>query len=293
MARTLATSHFLNSKLKTTPKSGDPRGLQQLIGQPAQVPADGLHVIPRLAERRNAAVAEHVAGAGVVGGQRVGDVAVEAFELRRQVADRVFHVLIDVEGIGDPELFRRAGHELPQELGTLSYELETPGICGDLLITIPSFVLHPLIFDPFPRLKWVRKDGTMQYNEFVGQVQHRAQLASSGKAVHAIHAVLQTLGERLYGAEADNLAAQLPAEIGFYLKQAQKREPLSAREFFARVTEREGVDYPDAVYHARAVMSVVIDAVSPGEIADMRAQLPDEFDPLFQWSGEGGEQRAA
>jgi len=133
----------------------------------------------------------------------------------------------------------------------------------------------------------------MQYDEFVGQVQHRARLASTGAAVHAIHAVLQTLGERLFGAEANNLAAQLPAEIGFFLTQAKQRESLSAREFFERVTQRESADYPDAVYHARAVMSVIIDAVSPGEIADMRAQLPAEFNPLFQWSGEGGEQRAA
>ena len=133
----------------------------------------------------------------------------------------------------------------------------------------------------------------MQYDEFIGQVQHRARLASSGEAVHAVHAVLQTLGERLYGEEAENLAAQLPAEIGFYLKQAEKREPLAVREFFERIAGREGADYPDAVYHARAVMSVILDAVSPGEIADMRAQLPAEFNPLFQWSGEGGEQRAA
>lgn len=133
----------------------------------------------------------------------------------------------------------------------------------------------------------------MQYDEFIGQVQHRARLASGGEAVRAVHAVLQTLGERLYGREADNLAAQLPGEIGFYLQQAEQREPFSMREFFERVAEREGVDYPDAVYHARAVMSVILDAVSPGEIADMRAQLPAEFNPLFQWSGEGGEQRAA
>jgi len=137
------------------------------------------------------------------------------------------------------------------------------------------------------------KGPDMQYDEFIGQVQHRARLASSGEAVHAIHAVLQTLGERLYGKEADNLAAQLPAEIGFYLTQAQGRESLSAREFFERVSQRDGADYPDAVYRARAVMSVILDAVSPGEIADMRAQLPAEFNPLFQWSGEGGEHRAA
>ena len=133
----------------------------------------------------------------------------------------------------------------------------------------------------------------MTYDEFVGQVQHRARLASTGQAVHAIHATLQTLGERLFGDEADNLASQLPQEIGAYLREAQIRESMPVREFFERVALREGAELPDAVYHARSVVSVVLDAVSPGEIADVRAQLPSEYDQLFQWQGEGGAQRAA
>jgi len=133
----------------------------------------------------------------------------------------------------------------------------------------------------------------MTYEDFVGLVQHRAQLASIGEAVHAIHATLQTLGERLYGGEADDLASQLPREIGTYLQDAQLRENLSLREFYQRVALREELEYPDAVYHAKAVISVLLDAVSPGEIADMRAQLPAEFNDIFHWEGPGGEMRAA
>jgi len=51
--------------------------------------------------------------------------------------------------------------------------------------------------------------------------------------------------------------------------------------------EREGVDLPDAVHQARAVISVLGEAVSPGEMADARAQLPDEYDPLFGLGSEG------
>ena len=51
--------------------------------------------------------------------------------------------------------------------------------------------------------------------------------------------------------------------------------------------EREGVDLPDAIYQARAVISVLGEAVSPGEMADARAQLPDEYDPLFGLGSEG------
>ncbi len=127
----------------------------------------------------------------------------------------------------------------------------------------------------------------MKYDEFVGQVQHRAQLGSSGDAVGAIRATLQTLGERLFGGEAADLAAQLPREIGVYLELGGKKETFSIDEFFRRVTEREGVDRPDAVYHARVVMEVIGEAVTKGEMDDVRAQLPDEYDPLFE-SGSSG-----
>lgn len=133
----------------------------------------------------------------------------------------------------------------------------------------------------------------MTYDEFVGQVQHRARLASTGDAVHIIHATLLTLGERLYGDEADNLASQLPLEIGAYLREAQLRDNLSLKMFYMRVALREGAEIRDAVYHAKSVISVIIDAVSPGELADARAQLPDEYKELFHWEGLGGEQRAA
>lgn len=123
----------------------------------------------------------------------------------------------------------------------------------------------------------------MQYDEFVGQVQHRARLASGGEAIRAISATLGTLAERLYGGEADDLAAQLPREIQPYLQAIESGRDFDLREFFQRVSDREQVDLPEAIYHARAVMSVVRDAVSAGEIQDILAQLPDEYDPLFQW----------
>lgn len=122
----------------------------------------------------------------------------------------------------------------------------------------------------------------MNYDEFVGQVQHRARLGTEGETVKAIRVTLEVLGERLFGEEAENLAAQLPSEIGQYLRQVDTSKSFDLDEFFKRVSQREGVDLPDANFHARAVMSVVKDAVTAGEFQDMRAQLPDEYDPLFE-----------
>lgn len=133
----------------------------------------------------------------------------------------------------------------------------------------------------------------MTYDEFVGQVQHRARLATTGSAVHVIHATLQTLGERLTLEEGQHLAAQLPREIGAYLTQVLPRVSFTLREFYQRVALREQAELPDAVYHAKAVVSVLVEAVSTGEIADVRAQLSSEFDDLFHYEGEGGMRKSA
>lgn len=127
----------------------------------------------------------------------------------------------------------------------------------------------------------------MNYDEFIGQVQARARLGSTGEAVRATRATLAVLGQRLFGGEVEDLAAQLPSEVGYYLQQTEASESFGLNEFFRRVSEHEGVDLPDAVHHARVVISVVQEAVTPSEVKDIRAQLPDEFDPLFEAGSEG------
>jgi uncharacterized protein (DUF2267 family) len=130
----------------------------------------------------------------------------------------------------------------------------------------------------------------MQFHEFIGQVQNRARLPTQGEAARAICATLETLGERLSEGEAMNVAAQLPPGIGDYLRLARENEQrFSLDEFFERVAERSGagVDMPEAVYQTRAVITVLQEAVTPGQLAKMRAQLPDEYNPLFENGTEG------
>jgi uncharacterized protein (DUF2267 family) len=127
----------------------------------------------------------------------------------------------------------------------------------------------------------------MKHDEFVGHVQNRARLASRGEALRAVRATLETLGERLAGGEADDLAAQLPPEIGDYLREAESDGSFSLDTFLDRVAEREGTDLPVAVHHARAVVAVLDEAVSAGEMDDVHAQLPEEYNPLFESGSEG------
>lgn len=128
----------------------------------------------------------------------------------------------------------------------------------------------------------------MKYDEFVGQVQHGAKLASRGEAVKAIRATLETLSERLSGGEPKDLASQLPEEIGIYLRHTLEglSQPFSLQEFYLRVSLRAHVPVPRAIHQARSVMAVLQTAVSQGEIDDVRKQLPAQFHELFTQPGQ-------
>ncbi len=127
----------------------------------------------------------------------------------------------------------------------------------------------------------------MQYEEIVGEVQDRAQLPSRGDAVRALQATLETLAERIHPGEAGDLAAQLPPELGKFLRDVDMTESFAVDEFFLRVAAKETVDLPDATFHARAVIDVLHEAVTTGEMEDVRTQLPDNYKPLFEAGSEG------
>ena len=118
----------------------------------------------------------------------------------------------------------------------------------------------------------------MDYHTFIGRVQHRTRLGTFEEAVRATRATLETLGERLYGGEPSNLGAQLPEELGHYLERAKAGEAFDLDEFLNRVQIREGVDLPEAVFHARVVLQVLREAVSPSLMRKVLDQLPPEYD---------------
>jgi uncharacterized protein (DUF2267 family) len=103
------------------------------------------------------------------------------------------------------------------------------------------------------------------------------------EAENATTATLETLNERITGGEARDLAAQLPKEIQPALQpKAEEAEGFSLEEFYRRVAEREGVDIETARIDASAVMRVLREAVTPGELDDVMAQLPEDFNALLR-----------
>jgi uncharacterized protein (DUF2267 family) len=126
----------------------------------------------------------------------------------------------------------------------------------------------------------------MQTEEFLGQVQNKAHLATLGEAMRATRATLETLAERLGPDETRHLAAQLPHEIQLFLADTGMSMPerFSSDEFLLRVCAREGIDLPISTRHARAVIDVLTEAVSEGETLDVLERLPDDYRRIFAGS---------
>ena len=64
-------------------------------------------------------------------------------------------------------------------------------------------------------------------------------------------------------------------------------DPFGLEEFFRLVSERAGIDLQDASLQARVVIGVLCEAVSMGEIENVRSQLPHDIRQLFMVENEG------
>jgi uncharacterized protein (DUF2267 family) len=140
---------------------------------------------------------------------------------------------------------------------------------------------------PLKSTEFITVDQAMKYDEFIDQVQKRAHLTSKGEAEIATLAALETLAECLPRKERNDIASQIPRSLAVYLKQPSlgpvKQPPPSTKpittleEFFQRMSIREAVPPEIAREHAHAVLSVLADALSKGELEDIITQLPLEF----------------
>jgi uncharacterized protein (DUF2267 family) len=127
----------------------------------------------------------------------------------------------------------------------------------------------------------------MQYASFLTIVEQVGGLTPE-EAERAIEATLETLSERITGGEARDIAGFLPKGMrGFLADTREEAERFGLEEYYRRVAEREGVDPGTAAAHARAVFVALGVAVAPGELRDMAAQLPNEYEPLLQAAGVG------
>jgi uncharacterized protein (DUF2267 family) len=132
----------------------------------------------------------------------------------------------------------------------------------------------PHIFEPTYEEVW-------RYERFITTIEQHAGIGWD-KAERAARATLETLAERISGGQARDLAAELPHDVrGWLLSGGGDAEPFDAREFVRRVAERAGVDTDTAERHIRAVLVALARLVRHDEVADLIAELPADYQPLF------------
>lgn len=119
----------------------------------------------------------------------------------------------------------------------------------------------------------------MDYQGFITTVQEGAHIPGE-EAERAACATLQTLGERITPGEVEDLLERLPGQLRSCLTPAGP-DRFHVDEFLRRVSERVGVDAQSAERDAVAVFTAMWRTVGPDEYADLRAELPKDFQPLF------------
>jgi uncharacterized protein (DUF2267 family) len=87
----------------------------------------------------------------------------------------------------------------------------------------------------------------LKHDEFIARVRDLAEVQTNEEAERATRATLETLRERLAGNEPNNLADQLPPEIADPLRGEGGRNSFSLAEFYRRVSDKEGVEEPEAI----------------------------------------------
>ena len=121
----------------------------------------------------------------------------------------------------------------------------------------------------------------MQTHEFVSAVQRSARIDTHEHAERAVKATLDVLGRRL-STEAEDLAAQLPADLAQWLRGDPAVERFDLEEFYRRVVDQEGRDCTpqQARQHARAVTAALREAIG-AEYRHLLDQLPGDYADLM------------
>jgi uncharacterized protein (DUF2267 family) len=181
-------------------------------------------------------------------------------------ARAVFGALFRTVG---PEEFHDMRSELPKDFDPLLAEALRE-----------SSTLAPGESEPTPGIS---------LDEFIGRVADRADTPRDA-AQRAAEAVLEVLGIRITGGEAEDLAARLPSELGVALMRGvtaagSEAKKLSADEFLKEIARREDVSADEAADHVRAVLTTLREAVGEKEFQDTVAQLPDDYRPLLRFQG--------
>ncbi|MDI7275036.1 MAG: DUF2267 domain-containing protein [Anaerolineae bacterium] len=119
--------------------------------------------------------------------------------------------------------------------------------------------------------------------EFYRTLRDRLGLADIEEAETATRSVLAALADRITDDEANDLASQLPTELGdFIRRRVGPPQEMDMETFISRIqSDLDLEEWQHAADVTRGVFSVLKEAVSEGEWRDVVSQLPAELQDMF------------
>lgn len=118
-------------------------------------------------------------------------------------------------------------------------------------------------------------------DELIARIRDRGEYDGPAEAESACRTVLGVLGTRLMPVEAEQLAAQLPGDLGEAVTVGGPGRRFGVTEFLRQVADQMGATTDTARWDASAVLSTVAESVSGGQLNKLISQLPAGYAELF------------
>lgn len=117
----------------------------------------------------------------------------------------------------------------------------------------------------------------MRYREMVKKVQQYSGFTDS-ESENALVSFIRIVANYLTPDERMDFASQLPAELqDTVVSSAETDDIVSMNDILERIAEEQNVDEDHAKKQIMAAWQTLKDAISSGEIDDIRSQLPQDM----------------
>ncbi|HET9174295.1 MAG TPA: DUF2267 domain-containing protein [Candidatus Saccharimonadales bacterium] len=116
----------------------------------------------------------------------------------------------------------------------------------------------------------------MQYRQLIKKVQDYSGF-SDQEAEQSLHIIVETLSARLQEGERQDFASQLPSELQDIALKPTGQEFFTHEDFYEQLSDIEGTTKAHVKKQLMAVWKALKEAASPGELDDVKAQLPNSL----------------
>lgn len=121
----------------------------------------------------------------------------------------------------------------------------------------------------------------MGYREMVKAVQSYSGF-SGNESENALRMFIKMLSSRLTPDEREDLASQLPAELQDDALQTSEIIKMEMDDMMHEMAESQDIDENRAKTQIMAAWRALKDAISPGEIKNIQAQMPRSMTSILQ-----------